>query len=92
MAGARELASGALFGVGLVVSGMTKPSKVTGFLDLAGAWDASLMFVMVGAIAVHFVAYRFILRIGGQPWWKSAASPASGSDTLGWAVALDTRT
>jgi uncharacterized protein len=54
--------TGALFAVGLVVSGMTKPSKVAGFLDLAGAWDASLMFVMIGAIAVHFIAYRMVMK------------------------------
>ena len=51
-----------LFAVGLAVSGMTKPSKVIGFLDLAGAWDASLAFVMLGAIAVHFLAYRVVMR------------------------------
>jgi uncharacterized protein len=52
--------AGSLFAIGLAISGMTKPSKVAGFLDLAGAWDPSLAFVMVGAIAVHFVAYRLI--------------------------------
>jgi len=54
------LGTGALFGAGLAISGMTKPSKVTGFLDLFGAWDASLAFVMLGAIIVHFVAYRLL--------------------------------
>jgi uncharacterized protein len=54
--------TGALFAVGLAISGMTKPSKVAGFLDVAGAWDASLAFVMIGAIAVHFVAYRIVMR------------------------------
>ena len=54
--------TGALFAVGLAISGMTKPSKVVGFLDIAGHWDASLAFVMMGAIAVHFVAYRVIRR------------------------------
>ena len=54
--------SGALFGVGLLVSGMTQPAKVIGFLDVFGAWDPSLAFVMLGAIAVHFVAYRLIRR------------------------------
>lgn len=54
--------TGALFAVGLAISGMTKPSKIMGFLDLAGHWDASLAFVMMGAIAVHFVAYRVIRR------------------------------
>jgi uncharacterized protein len=54
--------TGALFAVGLALSGMTKPSKITGFLDIAGHWDASLAFVMMGAIAVHFAAYRVIRR------------------------------
>lgn len=53
---------GLLFGVGLIVSGMTNPAKVIGFLDLAGAWDPSLAFVMVGAIAVGLVGYRFSAR------------------------------
>ena len=50
--------SGVLFGVGLALGGMTQPRKVLGFLDLFGAWDPSLAFVMLGAISVHFVAYR----------------------------------
>ncbi len=54
--------AGALFAVGLVVAGMTQPSKVIGFLDFFGAWDPSLMFVMVGAIGIHFVLFRWILR------------------------------
>lgn len=57
-------AAGALFGVGLAVAGMTRPGKVIGFLDLTGAWDASLAFVMVGAIMVHFIALRLIKRRG----------------------------
>jgi uncharacterized membrane protein YedE/YeeE len=56
------MSSGALFGVGLAVSGMTRPEKVIGFLDLAGAWDASLAFVMGGAIAVHFIAHLVARR------------------------------
>lgn len=59
---ASAFGAGALFGVGLAISGMTKPSKVVGFLDLFGAWDASLAFVMMGAIAVHLVAHRLIAR------------------------------
>lgn len=62
--------AGALFGVGLAVSGMTKPAKVGGFLDLAGSWDASLMFVMVGAIGVHLVAGR-ILRKRPAPMFET---------------------
>ena len=52
----------ALFGMGLAISGMTKPSKVVGFLDLFGDWDSSLAFVMLGAVAVHLVAQRLITR------------------------------
>jgi uncharacterized membrane protein YedE/YeeE len=54
-----SFASGLVFALGLGISGMTRPIKVIGFLDFFGAWDASLAFVMVGAIAVYFVAYRF---------------------------------
>jgi uncharacterized membrane protein YedE/YeeE len=50
---------GLLFGIGLIVSGMTNPAKVQGFLDLAGNWDPSLAFVMGGAILVGLVAFRF---------------------------------
>jgi uncharacterized membrane protein YedE/YeeE len=49
---------GLLFGIGLIVSGMTDPSKVIGFLDLAGAWDPSLGLVMAGAVAVGLLAFR----------------------------------
>jgi uncharacterized membrane protein YedE/YeeE len=52
------LVVGLLFGIGLIVSGMTDPSKVIGFLDLAGKWNPSLGFVMGGAILVGFVAFR----------------------------------
>ena len=44
--------AGLLFGLGLILSGMTDPAKVLGFLDLAGSWDPSLAFVMGGAIAI----------------------------------------
>lgn len=56
------LASGLLFGVGLVVSGMTQPQKVLDFLDPLGHFDPSLMLVMVGAIGVHLPAYHAIRR------------------------------
>ena len=53
------LVVGLLFGIGLIISGMTDPSKVVGFLDLAGRWDPSLGFVMGGAILVGLVGFRF---------------------------------
>jgi hypothetical protein len=55
--------SGALFGLGLIVAGMTKPEKVIGFLDFTGSWDPSLMFVMGGAVMVHFVLFRVVRRL-----------------------------
>lgn len=55
--------SGALFGLGLVLAGMTKPEKIVGFLDFTGAWDPSLLFVMGGAVMVHFVLFRVIRRL-----------------------------
>jgi len=52
-----SLLAGLVFGLGLIVSGMANPAKVLGFLDLAGAWDPSLAFVMAGAIAVAMVGF-----------------------------------
>ena len=49
---------GLLFGTGLLVSGMTDPFKVIGFLDIAGPWDPSLAFVMIGAVIVGLIAFR----------------------------------
>jgi uncharacterized membrane protein YedE/YeeE len=49
---------GLVFGIGLIVAGMTNPAKVQGFLDLAGNWDPSLALVMGGAILVGLVAFR----------------------------------
>ena len=57
-----NLALGLLFGIGLVVSGMSDPAKVLNFLDLAGTWDPSLAFVMGGAVMVAFVGYRLVLK------------------------------
>jgi uncharacterized protein len=54
------LVSGLLFGAGLLVGGMTNPRRVIAFLDVGGAWDPSLAFVMLGAVAVHFIAYRWV--------------------------------
>lgn len=52
-----EFLVGLLFGLGLILSGMTDPGKVIGFLDLSGLWDPSLAWVMAGAIAVGFFAF-----------------------------------
>lgn len=61
-----QFAIGLIFGVGLILSGMSNPAKVLNFLDVggiaAGTWDASLMFVMAGAIAVTFVGFSRVLK------------------------------
>jgi len=62
----RDLASllaGLVFGFGLALSGMTHPEKVLNFLDVSGAWDASLLFVLGGAVGVTLLSFRFILRL-----------------------------
>tara|TARA_Y100000590_G_scaffold438831_1_gene562108 strand:- start:655 stop:1062 length:408 start_codon:yes stop_codon:yes gene_type:complete len=57
-----SLLSGVIFGIGLVISGMTNPEKVIGFLSITHNWDASLVFVMGGAIAVTTPFFFYILR------------------------------
>ncbi|WP_426341662.1 YeeE/YedE family protein [Pseudoduganella sp. S-14] len=54
-----SLLAGLLFGIGLIVSGMTNPARIIGFLDLFGKWDPSLAFVMGGALLVGTLAFRF---------------------------------
>lgn len=56
--------TGLIFGIGLILAGMTNPAKVLAFLDLGGAWDPSLAFVMGGAIAVGVVAFTIARRRG----------------------------
>ncbi len=75
-------ASGALFAVGLAVSGMTNPQNVLAFLNVAGSWDPSLMFVMVGAIAVYAPVY----------WLRERRAGAKGTTTVqGTPQSVDTR-
>ena len=57
-----SLASGIVFGLGMAISGMTNTERVQGFLDLAGAWDPTLAFVMAGGMVVTFIGYQFILK------------------------------
>jgi uncharacterized protein len=63
-----QFAIGLIFGLGLLLSGMSDPAKVLNFLDLAGirsgTWDPSLAFVMAGAVGVTFVGYKWLL---GRP-------------------------
>jgi uncharacterized membrane protein YedE/YeeE len=74
--------AGLLFGLGLIVSGMADPAKVQNFLDLFGAWDPSLAFVMLGAIAVTFAGYRLAYR-RGRPLLAGTLSLPSKTDIDG---------
>ncbi len=67
------LIAGLLFGAGLSISGMINPAKVIGFLNIAGAWDPSLAFVMLGGVAVTAIGYRTVLR-RSQPLFEPSFS------------------
>lgn len=69
------LVSGALFGGGLVVGGMTDPARVRGFLDLFGNWDPTLAFVMGGAVIVMAIAWRFQSRMARPIFGERFALP-----------------
>ncbi len=81
---------GLLFGFGLIISGMTDPSKVIGFLDIAGFWDPSLALVMAGAIAVGVVAFGFArtrkLSFLGEPFRLPTATQIDRRLLLGGLV------
>jgi len=92
------LGAGFLFGIGLWVSGMANPKKVLGFLDVAGEWDASLLFVMGGAVAVTLVGFRLVLKrpaplMGGKfhlPTRKDVDVPLVAGAAIfgiGWGIA-----
>ena len=80
--------SGALFGVGLIISGMTNTQKVQGFLDIFGAWDPTLAFVMGGALVPMAVAWRMTTRgapiFGGS--FPDAPKPRIDRGLLGGAA------
>lgn len=91
-------AAGLVFGVGLMLSGMTDPGKVIGFLDLTGNWDPSLAFVMAGAIAVGFFAFAAARRraqsvlgaVMQLPQWRDIDARLVGGSVVfgvGWGLA-----
>lgn len=57
-----SLGCGLVFGLGLLLSGMTDPDRVRAFLDVAGAWDPTLAFVMGGAVTTFAIAFRLALK------------------------------
>lgn len=87
--------SGALFAAGLVVSGLSSPARVQGFLDIFGAWDPTLAFVMGGAILPMAIAWRFAGRksLTGERVPQPKQSPierkllaGSAMFGLGWGI------
>ncbi|WP_354685404.1 YeeE/YedE family protein [Cupriavidus necator] len=92
------LVAGLVFGIGLSVSGMANPAKVLGFLDLAGAWDPSLAFVMAGAVLVGVLAFALARRrqyswLGLPMHWPAASAVTprlvlgSAAFGVGWGLA-----
>lgn len=84
------LAAGLLFGLGLAVSQMVNPAKVLGFLDLAGAWDPSLAFVLAGAVGTAAIGFRLAQRAGrpllAPEFRLPAAAPIDRPLLLGAAI------
>jgi uncharacterized membrane protein YedE/YeeE len=72
---------GLIFGSGLLISGMTDPTKVLGFLDLFGAWDATLAFVMAGAVAVSSLGFAFARRRGAPVLTERSSWPTQAGIT-----------
>jgi hypothetical protein len=71
------LVAGTLFGAGLGLSGMTDPAVVLGFLDVAGAWNPALAFVMAAALAVTFIGYRLAWRRPAPLWAPTFQLPTA---------------
>jgi len=70
------LACGTLFGVGLCIAQMTNPAKVIGFLDVAGEWDPSLLLVLLSAVVVTTIGFRFVPRLA-RPVFDTAFERAA---------------
>ena len=80
--------AGALFGTGLAVSGMTDPGRVIGFLDVFGAWDPALLFVMAGAVGVYGLGMLILRRFENQNLKlpSAASSPIDRQLVIGAAI------
>jgi uncharacterized membrane protein YedE/YeeE len=93
-----SLLAGVIFGAGLTLSDMVNPTRVLNFLDVAGSWDPTLIFVMAGGLAVTTVGYRLIFRRGSpvfgdkfnMPTRRQIDLPLVGGAALfgvGWGLA-----
>jgi uncharacterized membrane protein YedE/YeeE len=72
---------GLIFAIGLGLAGMTQPQKIIGFLDVFGSWDPSLLFVMAGAVGIHFASYRLIRKRNSPILSVKWEVPTSGEVT-----------
>ena len=72
-----SLLAGAIFGVGMAISGMTNPERVLGFFDVAGSWDPTLAFVMGGAMLPMIVAWRIRAGMAKSVLGEDLPGPAS---------------
>jgi uncharacterized membrane protein YedE/YeeE len=75
--------AGGLFGTGLAVSGMTDPARVIGFLDVFGAWDPALLFVMAGAVGVYGLGMLMLRRFDRVKLPSAASSPIDRQLVIG---------
>ena len=82
------LVAGGLFGSGLAISGMTDPARVIGFLDVFGAWDPALLFVMAGAVGVYGLGMLVLRRFGSRSLKlpSAASSPIDRRLVIGAAI------
>jgi len=71
------LLTGFIFGLGLCISSMSDPAVVQGFLDIAGDWNPTLLFVMAGGVVVTFIGYRLVLPRGRPLWAPKFSLPAA---------------
>lgn len=76
------LLGGIIFGVGLAVSGMTDPARIRGFLDVAGAWDATLLFVMAGAVGTYGLGSFWWRRRNSGSGWFGTTLPKSTANKI----------
>lgn len=72
-----SIAAGLVFGIGMAISGMTDPARVLGFFDVAGQWDPTLLFVMVGALLPMAVAWRLRARMSASVLGAPLPGPAA---------------
>ncbi len=76
MAAIASFLSGVLFAIGLGISGMTQPKKITGFLNFLGDWDPSLLAVMLGAVSVYAAARAVVLKRAAPVFAQTFSLPA----------------